>query len=67
MKYKELKKYIYEYAVLSIAKELDISMIELLSKIDGQIEFTGTEIILMSQLIGIKNPEQIFFTIAVSE
>lgn len=60
MQHQELRKYIYEYAVLNIAKELHMSMIELLSKIDGQVEFTGTEIIMMSQLMGIKNPEQIF-------
>ena len=60
MSHQELRKYIYEYAVSIIAKELNISMSELLSKINGQVEFTGTEIIVMSQLIGIKNPEQIF-------
>lgn len=60
MLHQGLKKHIYEYALSLLAKELDISPLELLSKVDGKTEFMGTEIILMSKLMNINNPEQIF-------
>ena len=60
MAHQGLKKHIYEYAVSLIAIELGISPADLLSKVDGKMEFMGTEIILMSQLMDINNPDQIF-------
>lgn len=60
MSYNMLQQSIYEYGLSIIAAQIAMPVHVLVSKISGQEEFTGTEIIAISKLIGIDNPEKIF-------
>ena len=55
-----LQKYVYKYAINIIAKEMAMLPQTLIDKINGVEEFTGTEIIKISKLLNIDNPEYIF-------
>ena len=55
-----LKEYIYQYAIKILAENIGITANKLSLKIAGQEEFTGSEVITLSNLMQINDIEHIF-------
>lgn len=60
MKHTLLKIYIYKFAINMIAERINVSPEDLHKKVEGKIDFTATEVILISDFMNIHDPEYIF-------